>query len=275
LFLLPYNFSLGCTSNGETVLALREVKFARFLLLESKPKDDNGPPALIVSFRGTVFNSIRNWVKNLKFTQSKYPYLNLELGKIFKEQKKDPKVHSGFLNVYNMLRDLLWREIMTYIRKNKLTKIDIAFTGHSLGGALATLAAAEFGQYWALTVRLVTFGSPRVGNLVFANMVEQYTSSIQRLVQQNDAVVHLPPQLQGYTHTLGEIWVEGPNRAYHCEQRENPNCSKSIKFVEWTLEHHGFLQNMFTFGVDGCPTPTGLPPTAVSTRLTSPTVVRV
>ena len=40
----------------------------------------------------------------------------------------------------------------------------ILVTGHSLGGALATLAATELRQTYGGSVNLINFGSPRVGN---------------------------------------------------------------------------------------------------------------
>ncbi len=49
--------------------------------------------------------------------------------------------------------------------------------GHSLGGALATLCAVDVrARLAAPDVRLFTFGSPRVGNAVFAAWVEQQTT---------------------------------------------------------------------------------------------------
>src|SRR5262249_54451343 len=71
-------------------------------------------------------------------------------------------------------------------------------TGHSLGAALATLAAAR----WAAGHRvqgLYTFGSPRVGNAAFAATVP---GPCYRFVNNNDVVTRLPPPglFAGYRH---------------------------------------------------------------------------
>lgn len=54
---------------------------------------------------------------------------------------------------------------------------EIFFTGHSLGGALATVAVADLTAEGTVNhtlhpVHLYTFGSPRVGNEILAHQVE-------------------------------------------------------------------------------------------------------
>ncbi|HSU67742.1 MAG TPA: lipase family protein, partial [Tepidisphaeraceae bacterium] len=62
-------------------------------------------------------------------------------------------------------------------------------TGHSLGGAMATLAALRLATE-GLDVRGVyTFGSPRVGNDEF---YAKYSVPHYRLVNNNDVVPHVP-----------------------------------------------------------------------------------
>ena len=55
---------------------------------------------------------------------------------------------------------------------NSLTKkypsASIWVTGHSLGGAIANLAAVEIKQTFGKEITLYTFEAPRVGNKYFA-----------------------------------------------------------------------------------------------------------
>lgn len=84
----------------------------------------------------------------------------------------------------------------------------VLVTGHSLGAALATLAALR--QRGA---SLFTFGSPRVGDTVFAGRPEH--APHERWVDCADIVTRIPPSALGYAHagTLHYIDREGRHRA--------------------------------------------------------------
>jgi hypothetical protein len=75
-------------------------------------------------------------------------------------------------------------------------------TGHSLGGALAALAARYCSSKGAMPCAVYTFGMPRVGDERFA---EEYNSSAlgpitYRLVHGDDIVPCAPPSQLGYRH---------------------------------------------------------------------------
>ena len=76
------------------------------------------------------------------------------------------------------------------------------FCGHSLGGALATLAAA----YLKLENQVhphgvYTYGAPRVGNQSFASTYDQHLKrNTFRYVNDLDIVPQLPPESLGYEH---------------------------------------------------------------------------
>jgi hypothetical protein len=66
------------------------------------------------------------------------------------------------------------------------------FTGHSLGAALATLAASRFVN----TAGVCTFGSPRVGDHEFATAFStRFGARALRYVADTDVVTHVPPPL--------------------------------------------------------------------------------
>lgn len=70
-------------------------------------------------------------------------------------------------------------------------------TGHSLGGALASLVAYDLLQKKiiadAAQVQVYTMGQPRVGNLAFANAYNELVPRTYRMVNAKDIVPHLPP----------------------------------------------------------------------------------
>ena len=67
-------------------------------------------------------------------------------------------VHRGFRDAL----DEVWADVVAWIAKQKCEHV--FFTGHSLGGALATLAASRWNT---VTTHLYTYGSPRVGGKKF------------------------------------------------------------------------------------------------------------
>lgn len=75
----------------------------------------------------------------------------------------------------------------------------VVFTGHSLGGAIATLAFANFVSRAepSAPASLVTFGAPRPGEGRFLEWVSNYTKTDSKkaafLADRGDPVAHLPP----------------------------------------------------------------------------------
>jgi triacylglycerol lipase len=69
----------------------------------------------------------------------------------------------------------------------------LLFTGHSLGAALATLAASKHRP-----TQLYTFGSPRVGDAAFTNTLA--VVDVQRYVDCCDIVCRIPPESFEYRH---------------------------------------------------------------------------
>ena len=105
------------------------------------------------------------------------------------------RVHEGFEEGLNSV----WREILP-----ELTKLDcpVFYAGHSLGAALATLAAARRRPQAAYVL-----GSPRVGNEEFAAALSSV--ALYRVVDDTDVVTDLPPEWIGFRHA-GELHRIGP-----------------------------------------------------------------
>eukprot|EP00871_Galdieria_phlegrea_P000331 jgi/Galph1/1299/GphlegSOOS_G6073.1 len=69
----------------------------------------------------------------------------------------------------------------------------IYMTGHSLGGALATLAAGELAfRHRDWNIHMYNFGSPRVGNAEFANQYNQLVPHSFRIVNDTDIIARIP-----------------------------------------------------------------------------------
>ena len=86
--------------------------------------------------------------------------------------------------------DKVWNELEGVVDECvKLHDIkQVLFTGHSLGGALAVVAAAR-SKYVG---EVYTYGQPRVGNRKYSKQVK---SKVYRFVNNNDVVPRVPPPL--------------------------------------------------------------------------------
>jgi triacylglycerol lipase len=127
----------------------------------------------VLSFRGTEVTEKSDVLADLKSGK------NLEAC--------GGKVHVGFKGEINKL----WPTISKVLADNPG---NVYVTGHSLGAAMATIAASRMQDR---VTALVTFGSPRVGNAEFVKSlaVEHYR------VQNNcDDVTKVPFKLMGFEH---------------------------------------------------------------------------
>lgn len=99
------------------------------------------------------------------------------------------RVHAGFAAAFRAVRPA----IDDWIAGEASARNHLILAGHSLGGALATLAATV----WTPS-QLVTLGSPRVGDPAFAAAFGGLP--VVRIVNCCDAVTQLPPESPWYAH---------------------------------------------------------------------------
>jgi len=149
----------------------------------------------LVAFRGTQPDEIRHLVTNLQAQQADWG-------------ESGGRVHAGFAkaarSVLPQVRDWLGREARQHSR--------LILVGHSLGAALATLAASVLRP-----ALLVTLGSPRVGDADFVAALADL--HVMRIVDGCDVVTQLPPALSFYAHVgavsyircLDGVWVDDPS----------------------------------------------------------------
>jgi triacylglycerol lipase len=159
-----------------TRVGLRERQFfirpnSHAALVETIADGDAAFAVLV--FRGTT-GKLSNWLYNLDMVPSPWP--------------TGGRVHRGF----NRLIRAHWEHIDTALQK--VTK-PLFYTGHSLGGALATLAAS------LRPPRAVyTFGTPRIGDVGFARTLTGVP--VFNVFNPQDIVTQLPPagRFTGFTH---------------------------------------------------------------------------
>lgn len=96
-------------------------------------------------------------------------------------------VHNGFQNEL----EKVWAKVLK-ILADELGDKELYICGHSLGGAMATIAASRLNPH-----ALYTYGSPRVGTRKF---VKNITCPHYRHVNNNDIVPKVPFAFLGYKH---------------------------------------------------------------------------
>lgn len=101
-------------------------------------------------------------------------------------------IHKGFYDSWRSLR------AQTIIVLNELgcNNKPIRMTGHSLGAAIATIAAFELLAEGYRVKHVYTFGQPRIGNEAWVKAFEERMAPIPyfRVVEFKDPVPHLPPR---------------------------------------------------------------------------------
>lgn len=131
-------------------------------------------PFVVLVFRGTE-------------QTPKDMFIDLNIGK-FPLDENDIDVHDGFQKSL----DSVWSEIEAALRLFPENG-PVFYTGHSLGAALATLAAAKHPPR-----AVYTFGSPLVGNQKFVDSLNK--TPFYRVVDDKDSIATLPPQAMGFRH---------------------------------------------------------------------------
>ena len=141
---------------------------------------DPGPGAFaVIVFRGTA-GRLSNWRFNLDMAASCWP--------------AGGRVHRGFGHLIMQI----WEAVAQAIDP---IRQPLYYTGHSLGGALANLAASLRPPKAAYT-----FGAPRVGNHDFARTLSEI--DIFNVVNPHDVVTQLPPESPGFRFSHAGITIE-------------------------------------------------------------------
>lgn len=172
---------------------------------------------IIVGFKGTT--SVENMKTDLKVKKSPItkalPSKSTAHHKILSSLDwKSAKLHDGFAKAYSSVSEQLCEKISELQREKERP---IYLTGHSLGGSLATIASFDIVVSLNITnVYVLTFGSPRCGNIFWSRCYDQVVRAHWRVAMRSDLITTLPRA--GYSHvgkrvalsTSGDMFLD-PN----------------------------------------------------------------
>ncbi|RKO87851.1 Alpha/Beta hydrolase protein [Blyttiomyces helicus] len=187
---------------------------------------DQGRRTIVVSWRGTV-QTLVDWLADFDVVFDQPSFLS-----------GDAKVSSGFIKCYNAIQSNVTSAVQELASQNP--GFTVTYTGHSLGGATATIAAAHAltylnGQVDPSQIFLVNFGSPRVGNSDFAEFFNSAGfGDIWRSANFDDIVPQLPPRGIGYVHvgpsSIGLDESANPPNPTYCGTDGSSECEFGITF---------------------------------------------
>eukprot|EP00128_Syssomonas_multiformis_P012886 Colp12_sorted_trinity150504_noHs@6127 len=184
---------------------------------------------IVISFRGTVFTDLKNWAMNIDIIKTQ--------PKAFENMPPNAQVHQGFYKDYIALRDQILQAYES--AKQRYPSFSVISTGHSLGGAMATLCGLDLYTKYNEDVKLFTYGSPRVLAPELASWVTSRLTHY-RLVNYNDIVPHVPTQTaMNYRHVAQEFWLQKDGTMKVCDMSgEDPNCSLTISLIGTSVTSH-------------------------------------
>ena len=131
-----------------------------------------------IVFTGQGTTSVTDWMIDFRLYRTRVRYLGNTL------------VHAGFVKSYNAIRDRVHVLIQKLMKKNEIK--GFICTGHSLFGAIATVAALDFKLKYNLPVSCVSFGSPRVGSYKFTDLFNEKVDACYRCVRLKDPIAFTP-----------------------------------------------------------------------------------
>lgn len=144
------------------------------------------------------------------------------------------RAHAGFVNLY--------RELRAHVTETVNAARAVVFTGHSLGGALATLAALDASSNGVKDVRVVTFGAPQVGDGNFVRAFDATVTECVRVANPYDPVTTVPgAQL---LHTKGYYPVTSLTKDF-------PTSAHSLGTYELALRRPRWVQFIGMFAPAG------------------------
>ena len=189
--------------------ACKKFGFKKVRYIQNKDTSTEGFVAscsefIVVAFRGT--QEWKDWLTDARFV---------------KTEGKLGECHSGFHKAYQSIEEDL-KEAIDYCREEagqplfsendqfseldkKLHPQSIWFTGHSLGGAIATIAVGQRIVESLPVDGLYTFGSPRVYDWDASIKFDQVLGKRAfRFVNNVDIVTRIPKRIMGYRH-IGQL----------------------------------------------------------------------
>lgn len=176
---------------------------------------------LCIAFRGT--DELADWLDNLN---------------VFSTKELFGEFHRGF---WQSVEDV-WPSINAKFRQlQQQTPRPLFITGHSLGGAMATIAAAKLVHEDKPFTSVYTFGQPRALTRDTARIFNsECQSRYFRFHNNNDIVTRAPARVMGYSHIGSYLYISS-------EQQIHQEAGWWFKFIDYV---DGAVSALLEEGID-------------------------
>jgi len=167
-------------------------------------------------------------------------------------------VGKGFYEGYEAVRPTILSTLSNYSCKT------VSLTGHSLGAALATIAAMDLGQTYTIK-DMYNFGSPRAGDSTFASAYNSKFSNHWRVTHSRDPIPHAYFEKNGFFHIGQEAFYTNTTAAGYklCQSGEDTSCadqyanlygnilSALFNAPRYSDDHLEYMQEIVSYSTDG------------------------
>ncbi|KAI9298713.1 alpha/beta-hydrolase [Neoconidiobolus thromboides FSU 785] len=154
------------------------------------------------------------------------------------------KVHTGFRLGMESISKAIISKLGDLYKQEQYKDYNLKVYGHSLGGALASLAILKIQGELELNedkLYLFTYGQPRVGNYAFVRSFNDHKFHSSRVTNYYDEVVHFPSYImEDYVHFNNEIFIDKDSSVIQCNSSyfEDPKCSQKVPITYLIRDSH-------------------------------------
>jgi len=185
-FIYNYDFEINKTIGPMAVAgAWRNDDYGHDFVLGSTDTD------IILCIRGTNFNEMTDILTNIKIIPEE---VTLNDGR---KMKVHSGYHEGAIEIMKLMKTQLDALLLEKMRP-------IHITGHSLGGAIASLIALYLQDKGYKNISCRTFASPAIGNKSFRKIMEKEFPDFERYVYDLD---YVPFMIFWYYHPSPSILI--------------------------------------------------------------------
>ncbi|KAF8469382.1 Alpha/Beta hydrolase protein [Russula ochroleuca] len=207
--------------------------------------------AVVVAHQGTDPHKMLAVLTDLKFK-----FMSLD-PILFPDIPSDIEAHSGFVIEHMKTANWILAEVEQLMDEHSST--NVILVGHSLGGALAELDTLfmTLNLPAGTTIRGVTFGTPRVGNVAWATFFDSQVFNFTRINNKRDPVPVIPGRVHGFgfRHPATEIHIQPDGKAVICpDDGVDPQCSDKLvpDAFEGNKSDHNGPYNGILIGTEEC-----------------------